>query len=811
MTDRLRFDIPVTGMTCAACSMHVEKALNALSVVHKAVVNLPAERASVEFKKVPEGADLSAVIKAIKDEGYGVATEKVLLSVSGMTCAACSAHIERALRSTLGVLDTTVNLATSEASVQYIPTIVSVGDLIEVIKSAGYEAVYQSDLSPDRERQRGRIEKLSLRRDLSISLALSIPIMVFSMVEVPILSNWYLLLILSSIVQFYCGARFHRAALSALRHRTFNMNSLISLGTFAAYLYSAAVVLFGNLLPETMPRHVYFETSAMIITFILLGRYLEERAKGKTSDAIRRLIGLQPKKARLYRDDVEQEIPIDKVQRGDILVVRPGESIPVDGIVLEGLSSVDESLLTGESMPVEKTVNDRVYAGTINYTGAFKMRALKIGSETALAHIIRLVEEAQGSKAPIQRLADQVAGVFVPVVIAIAILTFIVWFLQGSFTMALMNFIAVLIIACPCALGLATPTAIMVGTGRGAESGILIKDAAALEICHKIDTLVLDKTGTLTKGKLVVSDVYLTSHTSRPLTAKDALTIAASVERYSEHPIAKAILRRADTEGVYLLEPKNFKAMPGGGVMARVVLDSHDHEVLMGNESFISSYGIDTSVVSNTIYGLARAAMTPVILAVDRDIVAIFLITDELREDAMRVVAEAKGMAIEVIMLTGDHSAIARSIADKVGIIRYYAEVTPDKKAELIKTLKAEGRIVAMAGDGINDAPALTEAHVGFAMGSGTEIAMEAAPITVLGGGISGIIKAIRLSIETMRTIKQNLFWAFIYNIVGIPIAAGLLSVFGGPTLNPMMASAAMAFSSVSVVTNSLRLRKRRI
>lgn len=804
-----RLDIPVSGMTCAACSMHVERALNALSIVSKAVVNLPAERASVEFKKAPQASDLSAVVEAIKGEGYGVATEKVALSISGMTCAACSDTVERALRSTLGVLDATVNLASGEASVQYIPTIVSATALVEVIKESGYDAVYQSEISPDREKQRHLKERFGLRRDLYISVALSIPIMLFSMVEVPIFSNWYLLLFLSTVVQFYCGARFHKAALSALRHRTFNMNSLISLGTFSAYFYSATVTLFADKLPEVMPRHVYFETSATIITFILLGRFLEERAKGKTSEAIRRLIGLQPKMARLYRDGIEQEIPIDKVQKGDILVVRPGDRVPVDGEVVEGLSSVDESLLTGESIPVEKAVNDRVYGGTINYTGAFKMRALRVGSETALANIIRLVQEAQGSKAPIQRLADRVAGVFVPAVIGIATVTFFVWFLHGFITMALMNFIAVLIIACPCALGLATPTAIMVATGKGAERGILIRDAAALEICHRIDTLVLDKTGTLTRGRLVVSDVHIVGHS--PFTIKDALSIAASVERYSEHPIAKAILKMAESEGVKLLEPNHFKAMPGGGVVARVVFDGRDLDVKIGSEPFIASFGIDTSVVRSMINALPDVTMTTVILAIDKDIIALFLITDELREDAIKVVAEAKAMGIDVIMLTGDHSKIAKSIADKVGIGRYHAEVSPDKKAELIRLLKGEGRVVAMAGDGINDAPALAEAHIGFAMGSGTEIAMEAAPITILGGGISGIIGAVRLSIETMRTIRQNLFWAFIYNIVGIPIAAGVLSVFGGPTLNPMMASAAMAFSSVSVVTNSLRLRKRRM
>ncbi|MCX7793659.1 MAG: copper-translocating P-type ATPase, partial [Thermodesulfovibrionales bacterium] len=627
----------------------------------------------------------------------------------------------------------------------------------------------------------------------------------------PYISECTVLLLFSTTVQFWAAWRFHRAAWIALRHKTANMNTLVSVGTFSAYIYSLIATFYPSIFTRGgMEPHVYYETSSVIITLILLGRLLEARAKARTSEAIRRLMELQPKTAKVLRNGVEMDIPVEEVIPGDFVIVRPGERIPVDGKIIEGSSSVDESMLTGESLPVEKSPGDSVYGGTVNRAGTFKLIAEKVGKETVLSGIIRLVEEAQGSRAPIQALADRVAAIFVPAVITIAIITFIIWYVAGpSFTQALMNFIAVLIIACPCALGLATPTAIMVGTGIGAERGILIRDAQAIEIAGKVNTVVLDKTGTITKGKPEVLEITNLSEFSDI----ELMRLAASLERLSEHPVAKAIVDKAlsisGQNSIILEEPLSFKVEPGGGVRGEFLIGDKKNEMIIGSADFLKNMGIDISSLVTYEEDISKRAMSPVLIAINNKVKGIFAIADPVKEGSKEAVEALKNLSIDIIMITGDHMLTAEAVAKKVGIERYYARVKPEEKLQLIRKLKDEGRIVAMVGDGINDAPALMEAHVGIAMGTGTDIAMESSQITLMRGDLKSVVSAIKLSKLTIKTIKQNLFWAFIYNITGIPVAAGVLYPFGGPLLNPMIASIAMAMSSVSVVTNSLRLRRK--
>jgi Cu+-exporting ATPase len=806
-----KIDMPVTAMTCAACAAAVERALSRIDGIKSAVVNFPAERATLEFIDPEKPVPLQNMIDSIKGEGYGVSTSKIDFAVKGMTCAACVAAAERALKGLYGVIDVTVNLAAEKATVEYIPTIVGFEDFKKTVAEAGYTALQITEEFVDREQKQREKEFQILKKQFIVSAVLAAPIIAGSMLTIPVLSNWYLLFLLSTPVQFWSGMRFHKAALSALRHRTANMNTLISVGTTSAYVYSLAAMFMPQLFFKGgITPHVYFDTSATIITLILLGRMLEARAKGKTSEAIRKLMGLQAKTATVLRDGIEKEIPVEEVTVGDIVIVRPGERIPVDGEVMEGYSTVDESMLTGESLPVEKSSGDKIFGGTVNKAGSFKLRALRIGKETALAQIIRLVEEAQGSKAPIQRLADKVASIFVPTVIGIAIVTFFAWFVFGpkpSFTIALMNFIAVLIIACPCALGLATPTAIMVGTGKGAEKGILIRDAEALELSHKIQAVVLDKTGTITKGEPEVVEVIGVNGAS-----PDAiLQIAASAERLSEHPLGQAIVKKAIEGGLEISDPIDFVAIPGGGIKARISQRSEYYEVFIGSEGMMQREGINISTVKTLSDKISSNGRTPVFMAVNNEIKAVFSIADTIKEGSVEAIESLKSMGIEVVMLTGDHQNTARAIAQEVGINRFFAEVLPDQKVEAVRKIKSEGKITAMVGDGINDAPALAEADVGIAVGTGTDIAIEASDVTLIKGNLKSVVDAIKLSKLTIKTIKQNLFWAFFYNVVGIPVAAGFLYPFGGPLLNPMIASAAMAFSSVSVVSNSLRLRKKNI
>ena len=811
-----KIDLPVTGMTCAACSSAVERALQNIEGIKKAAVNLPAERAAIEFQDPDNPPPLQKLTEAVKGEGYGIGTVRTDFAVRGMTCAACVGAAERALKELYGVLDVTINLAAEKASVEYIPTITGFEDFRKVIGEAGYTAEQLTREFVDREAERREKEYSELKRQFIASAVLAVPVMLGSMFPIPVLSNWYLLFLLATPVQFWTGMRFHSAALSAIRHGTTNMNTLISVGTSSAYLYSMAATFMPQLFfSGGVHPHVYFDTSATIITLILLGRLLEARAKGKTSEAIRKLMGLQPKTAIVVRGGVEKEIPIEEVAIGDVVIVRPGERIPVDGEVTGGYSTVDESMLTGESLPVEKSAGDKVFSGTVNKAGSFRLTALKIGKETALARIIGLVEEAQGSKAPIQRLADKIASVFVPVVIGIAVLTFVLWYVFGpkpSFTLALMNFIAVLIIACPCSLGLATPTAIMVGTGKGAEKGILIRNAAALELAHRLDAVVLDKTGTITKGEPEVVDIIIVDERGPALSPEVILQIAASAEKLSEHPLGQAIVRKAFEKNLIISDPYEFLAIPGGGIKAKVsnplpgaqqtLLD-----VFIGNEGMLIKEGIDTSPVGALSEKISSEAKTPVFVAIDGKVAAVVPIADTIKDGSVEAIRELHSMGIDVIMLTGDHQNTARAIAQEVGIETFFSEVLPEQKIEVVRKIKSGGKITAMVGDGINDAPALAEADVGIAIGTGADIAIEASDVTIIKGYLKSVADAIRLSKLTIRTIKQNLFWAFFYNIVGIPVAAGVLYIFGGPLLNPMIASAAMAFSSVSVVSNSLRLR----
>jgi Cu+-exporting ATPase len=736
------------------------------------------------------------------------------ISVTGMNCAGCALNVEKALKGVAGVESAAVNFATARATVLFSPRMVEPKALEDAIVAAGYGVLHAAggEDEEDAERISHEREYLKLRRTFYVALAFSAVILIGSMPMLfpwlpRLLSNPVLLWILATPVQFWIGARYYRGAWARLKHRAADMNTLIAVGTSAAYFYSAAAVLFPGFFESGgFKPAVYFDTSAVIITLILFGKVLEARAKGRTSEAIRKLIGLQPKTARVVRDGREIDIPARDVVPGDIVVVRPGERVPVDGVVTRGGSAVDESMITGESLPVDKRTGDEVVGATVNTSGSFEFRATKVGRDTVLAQIVRLVREAQGSKAPIQRLADVIAGYFVPAVIGIAILTFAVWAIFGpkpSFTFALLNFVAVMIIACPCAMGLATPTAVMVGTGKGAENGILIKGGETLESAHKINTVVFDKTGTLTKGEPSVTDVLAVEGTARD----EVLRLAAGAERTSEHPIARAITKIAEETGLAAPAPESFRALEGLGVEARI----EGRDIVLGNEKLMKDRGFDITPLAARVADLTGDGKTPVFVAADGRFLGLIAVADTLKENATDTVAVLKEMGLEVVMLTGDHRRTAEAIASAAGIDTVISELLPGDKVGEIRRLQAAGRMVAMVGDGINDAPALAQADVGIAIGSGTDIAMEAADITLMRSDLGGVAKAIELSRRTIRTIKQNLFWAFFYNVVGIPVAAGVLYPFFHILLDPMIASAAMAASSVSVVSNSLRLRRAKI
>ena len=796
--------IRISGMSCAACAARVEKVLNNLEGVKNAAVNLAVEKAAVEYDK--NIISIEDIIDAIKKLGYDAVSEQAdtissaVLKVSGMSCAACAARVEKQLGSLEGVHSAAVNLASERASVEYDSEKIKTSDLIKAVEAIGYKAERAEELSVDREKEQREKEIRRLRLELVISAILTAPLL-FSMllmitnIDIPFFHNEYFQLIVATPVQLIIGFRFYKNAYRALRSGSANMDVLIAMGTTAAYFYSIYNAFFAP--HEGMMKELYFESSAVIITLILFGKYLEAVAKGRTSEAIKKLMGLQAKTARVIRDGREEDIPIEEVVPGDVIVVRPGEKIPVDGRILEGDSAVDESMLTGESLPVEKTAGDHVVGATINRFGTFRLEATRVGKDTVLSQIIKMVEDAQGSKAPIQKIADRVSGVFVPVVLAIALVTLLAWYLiTGDLTGGIVSAVSVLVIACPCALGLATPTAIMAGTGKGAENGILIKGGEHLEMTYRLNAVVLDKTGTITKGQPEVTDVI-------PLGSMDRgelLRMAAAAEKNSEHPLGEAIYEQGKKESGTVPEAEQFAAIPGKGVMAVV----EGRQIYIGTRKLMQEAGIDTGSAENVIAGLEDDGKTAMLMAADSRLEAVIAVADTLKESSKDAIDELKKMGIEVYMITGDNKRTASAIAKQAGITNVLAEVLPEDKAEEVGKLKKQGMKVAMAGDGINDAPALVAADIGIAMGTGTDVAIEAADITLLRGDLMLIPAAIRLSKMTMRKIKQNLFWAFIYNIIGIPVAA-----FG--LLNPMIAGGAMAFSSVSVVTNSLRLRRIRL
>lgn len=820
MTEK-QIALPVVGMTCANCVTAVERNAKKAIGVTDASVNFASEKVTVSYDPaVISGGEVALdVIERIRRAGYDVPTAEVELPLIGMTCANCAATIERRLNKVDGVLKAHVNYAGERASVRYAPGAVTRQELVTAVRKAGYDVVETTagDDPFDAEAAAREAEIAHQKKRLIVGVIFTLPLFLISMGrDLSLLGEWanalwvdWLMLFLATPVQFYVGWDYYTGAYKSLRNGSANMDVLVALGSSVAYFYSVAVLLAKTGGSHLLGHHLYFETSAVIITLIVTGKLLEARAKGRTSESIKKLIGMQPKTARVVRDGVELDIPVSEVVIGDVLRVRPGEKIPTDGRVIDGRSSVDEAMITGESLPVEKSVGDSVIGATINRQGLLTIEASRVGKDTVLSQIIRMVEQAQGSKAPIQRMVDRVAAVFVPIVIVIALLTFTIWLLAGAgFVDAMLRMVAVLVIACPCAMGLATPTSIMVGVGKGADYGILFKNSAALEEAHKLDTIILDKTGTITRGQPAVTEVIVSSQVQAG-ESEEMLRLAASAERGSEHPLGEAIVREAEMRGMELTQPEQFEAISGLGISAVV----NGRQVLVGNKRLMDSEGVHLNGLEAQATGLEAAAQTTMWLAVDGQATALIGVGDTIKEGSAEAVQALHDLGLQVVMLTGDNQATAEAIAREAGIDRVFAGVLPREKAGHVHQMQAEGFRVGMAGDGINDAPALAQADVGLAMGTGTDIAMETADVTLMRGDLRAVPQAIHLSQATMRNIKENLVWAFGYNIVLIPIAAGVLAPFDWAPeflrqLSPILAAGAMAFSSISVVSNALRLRR---
>ena len=804
--------IRIEGMTCASCVGRVEKALRTVEGVASASVNLATERAEVAFANA---SSAGAVVSALKEAGYEAATRRIELAIEGMTCASCVGRIEAALKAVPGVVDATVNLATEKASVHYFTGSAQPSDFEAAVRRAGYQARPLEEAgAADHEAEAREQEMRKLRRSLILAAVLTLPVFLVEMGShlVPALhhfvvgtiglqTSWYLQFVLASLVLFGPGLRFFKKGIPALLRGTPDMNSLVAIGTAAAWGYSVVATFAADLLPAGT-ANVYYEAAAVIVTLILLGRFLEAQAKGRTSEAIKRLMGLQAKTARVLRGGQPVEIPLDQVQSGDHVLVRPGDKIPVDGEVTEGSSFVDESMITGEPVPVAKSMGAEVVGGTINKSGSFTFRATKVGADTVLAQIIRLVEQAQGSKLPIQALVDKVTAWFVPAVMAAAAATFLVWLLFGpepAMTFALINAVAVLIIACPCAMGLATPTSIMVGTGRAAEMGVLFRKGEALQTLRNARVIALDKTGTLTRGRPELTDLAVTDGFDR----NEVLALVAAVEQRSEHPIAAAIVEAAKQAGLVLGDVTAFQATPGYGVQAEV----GGRRVEIGADRLMAKVGLDVSAFATEAARLGDEGKSPLYAAIDGRLAAIIAVADPVKESTPEVIEELQRLGLEVVMITGDNRRTAQAIARQLGIDKVVAEVLPEGKVDAIRHLKEGGHSIAFVGDGINDAPALAEADVGLAIGTGTDVAIESADVVLMSGDLRGVANAIALSQATMRNIKQNLFWAFAYNASLVPVAAGALYPIQGILLSPILAAGAMALSSVFVLGNALRLR----
>jgi Cu+-exporting ATPase len=803
----------ITGMTCVNCAANLERSLNKIVGIREVAVNFASNRATVRFDSGQ--VKITDLVNNIQHAGYGVVLNHLELLVTGMTCVNCAANIERTLNKKVkGVVQASVNFASEYAAIRYMPEIVSVDDMVAAIEKAGYGAIIpsESEKGEDVEQSARQAEIQDQTRKFIVGVAFSLPLFALSMLrDFSIIGVWshaswvnWMFAFLATPVQFYTGFDYYNGGFKSLRNKSANMDVLVALGSSAAYFFSLVVLLF-----PSIGQHVYFETSAVIITLIKLGKLLEARTKGKTGNAIRKLIGLQPKTAFIIEDGNEKEMSLSKVKKKMIIVVRPGERIPVDGKIIEGFSAVDESMLTGEPLPVDKKVNDTVIGGTINGEGLIKFQATRVGRETALAQIIRLVQEAQGSKAPIQALADRVAAIFVPGVIGIALITFGIWWsVTGEFVSSMIRLVAVLVIACPCALGLATPTAIMAGTGKGAEKGILFKRADALENATKLDTIILDKTGTITEGKPVMADLVVFDNNN--MTKEKLLTLAASVEQGSEHPLGKAINREAKKQKIELLRPENFQSQGGFGVEAMVT----GKKIRVGTPKWFDHQFL--TAAQDHIQQLQQEGKTVMVVANEDQVVGLIAVSDRIKSDSKEAIKNLHKQHLKVVMLTGDNLKTAKNIADQLGIDEVYAEVRPKEKSAKVKEIMVKNHKVGMVGDGINDAPALAQADVGMAIGTGTDIALETADVILASGSLQGISRTIAISRRTMSTVRQNLFFAFIYNIILIPVAAGVLAPFDFlpmilRQLHPILAALAMAMSSISVVTNSLRLYQAKI